>query len=37
MCDYSNAALTFPEILSMSGSFPQEMKSPREVVEAMAG
>ena len=37
MCDYSNAALTFPEILSMSGSLPQEVKSPAEVVEAMEG
>ena len=37
MCDYSNATLTFPEILSMSGSLPQEVKSPAEVVEAMEG
>ena len=35
LCEYSNAALTFPEILSRSGSFPQEVKSPGEVVEAM--
>lgn len=34
-CDYHEAALRVPD-MSVSGSFSQEMESPREMIEALA-
>lgn len=34
-CDYHEAALSVPD-MSVSGSFSQEMESPREMIEAIS-